>query len=112
VVALGIDRHVEGDTGPRATDSLGSAPPDLPDIPNDPARLPAARDRAGNQTPAERLAEYKSKVEAEYRQEAVDRGCDRVSEIERTVVTPAVLRIEAEDPDRHLVGFENRLKAG
>jgi hypothetical protein len=108
--ALGIDRHVEDDTGPRAADSLGSAPPDLPDIPNDPARLPAPRDCAGNQTPAERFAEYKSKVEAEYRQEAVDRGCDRVREIERTVVTPAVLHIEAEDPDRRLVGFENRLK--
>jgi hypothetical protein len=110
VVALGIDRHVEDDTWPRATDSLGSAPPDLPDIRNDPARLPAARDRAGNQTPAERFAEYKAKVEAETRQEAVDRGCDRVHEIERTAVTPAMLRIEAEDPDRRLVGFENRLK--
>jgi hypothetical protein len=56
------------------------------------------------------MAEYKSKVEAEYRKEAVDRGCDRVREIEGTVVTPAVLRVEAEDPDRCLVGFENRLK--
>jgi hypothetical protein len=111
VVALGIDRHVEDDTWPRATDSLGSAPPDLPDLPNDPARLPAARDCAGNQTPAERFAEYKAKVEAECGQEAVDRGCDRVREIERTVVTPAMLGIEAEDPDRRLAGFENRLKS-
>jgi hypothetical protein len=110
VVALGIDHHIEDDIGSRAADSLGSAPPDLPDIPNDPARLPTAGDRAGNQTPAERFAEYKAKVEAEYRQQAVDRGCDRVREIERTVVTPAMLRIEAEDPDRRLVGFENRLK--
>jgi len=107
---LGIDRHVEDDTGPRAADSLGSVPPDLPDIPNDPARLPAAGDRAADQTPAERFAEYKAKVEAEYRQEAVDRGCDRVREIEQTVVTPAMLRIEAQDPDRRLAGLENRLK--
>jgi hypothetical protein len=110
VVALGIDRHVEDDTGPRAADSLGSAPPDLPDIPNDPDRLPAADDRAANQTPAERFAEYKATVETEHRREAVDRGCDRVREIEQTVVTPAMLGIEAEDPDRSLAGLENRLK--
>jgi hypothetical protein len=110
VVALGIDRHVEDDTGSPAADSLGSVPSDLADIPNDPARLPAVGDRAGNHSPAERFAEYKAKVEAEYRQEAVDRGCDRVREIEQTAVTPAMLRIEAEDPDRRLVGFENRLK--
>lgn len=107
---MGIDRHVEYDTGPRAADSLGSAPPELADIQDDPAGLPAARDRAGNQTPAERFAEYKAKVESEYRQEAVDRGCDRVREIERAVVTPVMLGIEAEDPDRRLAGFENRLK--
>lgn len=108
---MGIDRHVEDDAGPRAADSPGSAPPDLPDIPNDSARLTATRDRAENQTPAERFAEYKAKVEAEHHQEeAVDRGCDRVGEIEQTVVTPAMLRIEAEDPDRRLAGFENRLK--
>jgi hypothetical protein len=110
VVTLGIDRHVEDDTEPRAADSLGSVSADLPDIPDDAARLPAGGDRAGNQTPAERFAEYKATVEAEYRQEAVDRGCDRVREIERTVVTPAMLGIEAEDPDRRLAGFDNRLK--
>jgi hypothetical protein len=85
-------------------------PPGFPDIPNDPDRLPAAGHVAGNQAPAERFAEYKATVEAEYRQEAVDRGCDRVREIERIVVTPAMLGIEAEDPDRRLAGFENRLK--
>jgi hypothetical protein len=110
VVTLGIDRHCEDETEPRAADGLGSAPPDLPDIPDDASRLPTDGDRAGDQSPAERLAEYKAKVEAEYRQEAVDRGCDRISEVERIVVTPAMLRIEAEDPDRRLVGFENRLK--
>jgi hypothetical protein len=110
VVALGIDRHVEDDTRPRAADCLGSAPPDLPDIPSEAARLADADQRVGNQTPAERSAEYKATVEAEYRQEAVDRGCDRVREIERTVVTPAMLGIEAEDPGRRLAGLENCLK--
>ena len=107
---MGIDRHVEDDTRPRAADCLGSAPPDLPDIPSEPARLADADQRVGNQTPAERSAEYKATVEAEYRQEAVDRGCDRVREIEKTVVTPAMLRIEAEDSGRRLAGLENCLK--
>jgi hypothetical protein len=110
VVALGIDRQLEDDTEPRAADNGGSVSLDLPDTPNAPTRLPAAGDRAGNQSPAERFAEYEAKVEAEYRREAVDRGCDRVREIEETVVTPAMRRIEAEDPDRRLVGLENRLK--
>ncbi len=107
---MGIDRQAGDDRGPRAADSLRSAPPDLPDIPNGPARLPAARDSAGDQTPAERFAEYKAKVDAEYCRDAVDRGCDRVRETERAVVTPAMLSIEAEDPDRRLAGLDNRLK--
>lgn len=107
---MGIDRQGEDDTGPGAADSLGSAPPDLPDIPNGPVAPPAAHDSAGPQTRAEHFSEYKAKVEAAYRQDAVDRGCDRVREVEQTVVTPAMLRIEAEDPDRCLAGFDNRLK--
>jgi hypothetical protein len=107
---LGIDRQGEDDTGPGAADSLRSAPPDLPDIPNGPVAPPAAHDSARPQTRAEHFSEYKAKVEAEYRREAVDRGCDRVREVEETVVTPAMLRIEAEDPDRTMAGFDNRLK--
>ncbi len=107
---MGIDRQGEDDTAPRAADSLRSAPPDLPDIPNGPVAPPAAHDSAGSQTRTERFSEYKAKVEAEYRREAVDRGCDRVREVEENVVTPAMLRIEAEDPDRTLAGFGNRLK--
>jgi hypothetical protein len=41
---------------------------------------------------------------------AIEQGCDRVREIEETVTTPAMLRIEAEDPGRALVGLEFRLK--
>ena len=107
---MGIDRQGEDDTGTGAADSLRSAPPDLPDIPNGPVAPPAAHDSAGSQTRAERFSEYKAKVDAEYRREAVDRGCDRVREVEENVVTPAMLRIEAEDPDRRLSGLENRLK--
>lgn len=55
-------------------------------------------------------AEYKKAVEAEYRAYAIDKGCDSVRETEKTVVTPAMRRIEAEDPDRHLVGLDRRLK--
>ncbi len=107
---MGIDRQGEDGTGPGAADSLRSAPPDLPDIPNGPVAPPAAHDSAGSQERAERFSEYKAKVEAEYRREAVDCGCDRVREVEETVVTPAMLRIQAEDPDRTLAGFGNRLK--
>ena len=35
---------------------------------------------------------------------------DRVREIERSIVTPAMKRIEAEDPERRLAGLEHSLK--
>jgi hypothetical protein len=41
---------------------------------------------------------------------SVQRGCEDIRETEEKVVTPAMLRIEAEDPDRHLVGLEFRCK--
>lgn len=40
----------------------------------------------------------------------VAHGCARIREVGETVITPAMRRIEAEDPDRTLVGLENRLK--
>src|ERR1700749_2656632 len=61
------------------------------------------------ETPAEH-AEYRDKVDAIYRGHAIDKGCERVEEIEKNVVSPAMKRIEAQDPDRHLVGFDNRFK--
>lgn len=42
--------------------------------------------------------------------EEVGRGCERIRETEETIVTPTMQRIEAEDPERRLVGFEYRLK--
>jgi hypothetical protein len=40
----------------------------------------------------------------------VDERCDRIAEIERTVVSPAMREIESCDPERHLAGFDHRLK--
>jgi hypothetical protein len=40
----------------------------------------------------------------------VRRGCEDIREIEDKIVTPAMRRIEAEDPDRHLAGLEYRCK--
>ncbi len=40
----------------------------------------------------------------------VTRGCERIREAGETIITPAMRRIESEDPDRHLTGLEYRLK--
>jgi hypothetical protein len=40
----------------------------------------------------------------------VDKQCDRIAETERDIVSPAMRAVESCNPDRHLVGFENRLK--
>ena len=40
----------------------------------------------------------------------VEAGCKRIRETEETIVTPAMRRIEAADPDRHLAGLEHRRK--
>jgi hypothetical protein len=40
----------------------------------------------------------------------VDAACDRIAELERDKISPAMRAIEGQDPDRRLVGFEHRLK--
>jgi hypothetical protein len=40
----------------------------------------------------------------------VDRGCAKIREISERVITPALCRIEAQDPDRGLVGLKYHLK--
>jgi hypothetical protein len=40
----------------------------------------------------------------------VDAECDRVAEREREKISPALRDVENQDPDRHLIGFEHRLK--
>jgi hypothetical protein len=57
-----------------------------------------------------RSLEYRATVEAVDRAHAVDQGYARVQEVEEKTVTPAMRRIEAEDPDRTLIGLEHRLK--
>ena len=58
----------------------------------------------------ERALEHRANVDAVNRAYAIDQGYARVQEIEAKTVTPAMRRIEAEDPDRTLVGLEHRLK--
>ena len=40
----------------------------------------------------------------------VEAECDRIAEREKERITPALRAIESQDPDRHLVGFDRRLK--
>ena len=53
--------------------------------------------------PAERTIAYRDKAEAVYRAYTIDQGCAEVEKIETDTVTPAMLRIEAEDSTRRLV---------
>jgi hypothetical protein len=40
----------------------------------------------------------------------VDAACDLIAEREQEKITPALRAIESQDPDRHLIGFDDRLK--
>jgi hypothetical protein len=40
----------------------------------------------------------------------VEAHCDRIAQRERETISPAMRAIESQDPDRHLIGFEHRLK--
>jgi hypothetical protein len=40
----------------------------------------------------------------------VEAECDRIAKREEERVSPAMRAIESQDPDRHLIGFEHRLK--
>ena len=40
----------------------------------------------------------------------VESACDRVAEREQEKISPALRATESQDPDRHLIGFEHRLK--
>jgi hypothetical protein len=58
----------------------------------------------------DRAAAYRAAVDAVYRQYAIDHGYARMEILERETFTPAMRRRETEDPQRHLVGLEDRLK--
>lgn len=70
----------------------------------------ASRVRAVPAATAGEHQAYRAKVDALFRAHVIDQAYDRVREIERTTVTPAMKRIEAEDPDRRLAGLEHSLK--
>ena len=40
----------------------------------------------------------------------VESECDRIAEREREKISPAIRATESQDPDRHLIGFEHRVK--
>ena len=40
----------------------------------------------------------------------VEAECDRIAKREEDRISPAMRSIESQDPDRHLIGFEHRLK--
>jgi hypothetical protein len=97
--------------------------PDEIDLPHDSAGTheapedasdPGQREAAGESPErAERLqahAELRVTAADAYRAYAIEQGCDRVREIEENVTTPAMRRLEAQDPGRVLVGLEFRLK--
>ncbi|MGH3244812.1 MAG: hypothetical protein ACRDOI_01150 [Trebonia sp.] len=110
-----IDRADDGDERPHAADAPGVRGADGARG-TGPEREPAGKDadHGGGETgSAERVArsvEYRATVDAVFRTHAIDQGYRRVKEVEEETVTPAMRRIEAEDPDRHLAGLEHRLK--
>ena len=60
--------------------------------------------------PIERTAAYRAAVDSAYQQYAIDHGYAQVEKLERETFTPAMRRTGTEDPERHLVGQEDRLK--
>jgi hypothetical protein len=111
VVAVRIDqsdgdeRHADivptADASDTAGASLTPAPHDRP--------TPSGAD-SDRQARVARSIEHHVTVDARYRAYAIDQAYEKVRDIERGTVTPAMKRIEAEDPERHLAGLENSLK--
>ncbi len=40
----------------------------------------------------------------------VEAACDQIAARERELISPAMRAVESQDPDRHLIGFDHRLK--
>jgi hypothetical protein len=138
VVAVRIDRPDDGDAADSkpsadAGDDIGKPEPpvtrnrDAPESaePAGPAAPGAdadTADGAGSPLRQQRARGYRANAGAIYdaqaggrlidsdRARSIDAGCARVELVERETVTPAMRRIEAEDPGRRLAGLENRLK--
>lgn len=58
----------------------------------------------------ESTAAHRAKVDAVYRQYAIDHSCARVEKLEQETATPAMRRIEAEEPEPHPVSLYDHLK--
>lgn len=78
------------------------------DVPDRPDPDDVRHERAA--APAGECEAYRARVDGVLRAHAIDQAYDRVREIERSIVTPAMKRIEAEDPERRLAGLEHSLK--
>jgi hypothetical protein len=70
----------------------------------------AARERTVPAASAGEHEAYRARVDAVFRVHTIDQAYERVREIECGIVTPAMKRIEAEDPERRLAGLEHSLK--
>jgi hypothetical protein len=108
VAAVRIDQSDEGDGRadnagrPGANEARGAHASAVPGN--------AGREQAVPAAPAGEHEAYRVKVDAVFRAYAIDQAYDRVREVERGTVTPAMKRIEAEDPERRLAGLEHSLK--
>ena len=102
---MSVDQPDDDDTHLESADTH-----DLPEDALDRGGPEPAEERAERAARLQAHAELRANAADAYRAYAIDQGCDRVRETEETVTTPAMLRVEAEDPDRVLVGLEFRLK--
>jgi hypothetical protein len=108
VAAVRIDQPDED--GGRADDADTPDANEVRDAEGAAGTHDAGRERAMPAAPAGEHEAYRAKVDAVFRAHAIDQAYDRVREIERNTVTPAMKRIEAEDPERRLAGLEHSLK--
>jgi hypothetical protein len=74
------------------------------------AAKPTFEDEWAGYKEAHPLPEHAAATIEEAAADSVRHGCGEIRETEDKIVTPAMRRIEAEDPDRHLVGLEFRCK--
>jgi hypothetical protein len=121
-VAVRIDQPDGDDSDARSPDTPDTALSRQPADTSDTLDTTSAAEGGVRDEPAEpdmqterrariaRVTDNRATVDAAYRAYEIDQACEKIREIERSTVTPAMKRIEAEDPDRHLIGLENRLK--
>jgi hypothetical protein len=102
---VGVDRPDDDDAHLESADAQ-----ELRETATERGEPEAAEGRTEPEARLQAHAELRVSAADAYRVYAIEQGCDRVREIEETVTTPAMLRIEAEDPGRALVGLEFRLK--